>query len=294
MRIRFRLNISKHVQSGRSTMETAIHQDRPGCGAVSMSTYFKPLRRKVGVVALMLACCFMAGWMRSRIVADVFSNQRTRLISEAGKLVITRRTPVPSHASWSIIWTCRRPNAKRNPLTNRGFRNPLDHWDEFRVDWRHDAMGFHFGSGRHISWSRDRIQLWIIPYWPIAMTLTFVAFWLLIVPIPVKRPPTESQSVSATTDGRAMKIVAGHLTLLVTYVLILFWLGSYFRSSHFAIVHWEVISEEGVFYLQSRKPSPGVAAGMGKPFTYSSIVIPLTLISAWLLPSKTRAANSER
>jgi hypothetical protein len=35
-----------------------------------MGSYFKPLRRKVGIVALVLACVFTAGWVRSRYYVD--------------------------------------------------------------------------------------------------------------------------------------------------------------------------------------------------------------------------------
>lgn len=37
-----------------------------------MGTYFKPLRRKVGVVTLLMACVFTGLWMRSYILLDVF------------------------------------------------------------------------------------------------------------------------------------------------------------------------------------------------------------------------------
>ena len=35
-----------------------------------MNAYFKPLRRKLGVITLALACVFAAGWFRSHVVAD--------------------------------------------------------------------------------------------------------------------------------------------------------------------------------------------------------------------------------
>ena len=38
-----------------------------------MGDYFKPWRRKIGVVTLMLACVFMGGWMRSIFFLDFIS-----------------------------------------------------------------------------------------------------------------------------------------------------------------------------------------------------------------------------
>lgn len=35
-----------------------------------MGTYFKPLRRKLGVATLMLACVFAMGWVRSSSIVD--------------------------------------------------------------------------------------------------------------------------------------------------------------------------------------------------------------------------------
>jgi hypothetical protein len=35
-----------------------------------MATYFKPWRRKIGVMTLMMACVFMAAWLRSYKISD--------------------------------------------------------------------------------------------------------------------------------------------------------------------------------------------------------------------------------
>ena len=38
--------------------------------ALSMGEYFKPYRRKFGILTLMIACKFMAGWVRSLFIHD--------------------------------------------------------------------------------------------------------------------------------------------------------------------------------------------------------------------------------
>src|SRR6478736_6446220 len=35
-----------------------------------MGEYFKPLRRKIGVLTLAMACLFTAGWIRSQTICD--------------------------------------------------------------------------------------------------------------------------------------------------------------------------------------------------------------------------------
>lgn len=40
-----------------------------------MIEYLNPLRSKVGVIPLLIACVFMSGWIRSRYLADSLDSQ---------------------------------------------------------------------------------------------------------------------------------------------------------------------------------------------------------------------------
>ena len=46
-----------------------------------MPTYFKPLRRKIGVVTLVIACVFAMGWVRSRLIVDHYCCELSKPIS---------------------------------------------------------------------------------------------------------------------------------------------------------------------------------------------------------------------
>lgn len=49
-----------------------------------MPTYFKPLRRKIGVLTLLLACVLAAGWVRSYIDDDEFDANGRHYINSQG------------------------------------------------------------------------------------------------------------------------------------------------------------------------------------------------------------------
>ena len=48
-----------------------------------MGEYFKPLRRKLGVVTLLMACVLMAGWVRSLSIFDAVTFPFTGTIAES-------------------------------------------------------------------------------------------------------------------------------------------------------------------------------------------------------------------
>ena len=77
-----------------------------------MPTYFKPLRRKIGVLTLVLACVLMAGWVRSLSIQDKelfnIDSLRNAIISSQGSIAWERwigngRHESTSIAYWSIV-----------------------------------------------------------------------------------------------------------------------------------------------------------------------------------------------
>ena len=149
-----------------------------------MREFFRGWKRRVGVVTLLMACGFMAGWVRSGMVDDwiminINANRvRFRLSSANSRINILRWTPEKGPLFSNGINTA---SKDRNPLTGRGFRAKFDFWDEFIVERRFDWAGFHFGSGMNRSWHGDkRITIWLIPYWSIVLPLTALAAFLLL------------------------------------------------------------------------------------------------------------------
>ena len=170
-----------------------------------MGSIFRGWKRRFGVVTLTLACAFMAGWVRSDVNEDwirinIRSIRANFYVNSAnGGINVLRWTPyqVGPFVSWGV-----RPASKdRNPLTNRGVKKPYDLWHEFHVKDRFDWAGFHFGSGKHLSWHGDRgIKIWFIPYWSIVVPLTLLSAFLLLI------KPTVFSTKVVTEDSTSAQI----------------------------------------------------------------------------------------
>ena len=159
---------------------------RPSTGkAYVMWTFFPGWKRRFGGVTLILACVLMVGWLRSEVSEDWIrlNSRRVRanfhVNSANGRINILRWTP--HEAGPFVSWGVRSASKDRNPLTNRGIKKPYDLWHEFHVKNRFDWAGFHFGSGKHLSWHGEKgIKIWFIPYWSIVFPLTFLSAFLLL------------------------------------------------------------------------------------------------------------------
>jgi hypothetical protein len=61
-----------------------------------MDSYFKPWKRKIGLLTLAMACVFAAGWVRSQTTVDLmyldFPNSNFVFISGSGSFLIVRDT----------------------------------------------------------------------------------------------------------------------------------------------------------------------------------------------------------
>jgi hypothetical protein len=141
-----------------------------------MRDFFKGWRRKVGCVTLMMACVFMAGWMRSTSVVDEFSFlDRTKYDvycdSSRGCIgwVFINDKRRPSNTSlWnklrSMIW-----------MTNP---NPIDVFNG--AEWQFRRAGF--GSGKYfydVNTPFDGTVI-TVPYWSIVVPLALVSANLLL------------------------------------------------------------------------------------------------------------------
>jgi len=141
--------------------------------------YFKPLRRKIGIVTLLLACVFMGGWVRSSFfIEGVYF-----------PLEMKRSASLESYAS-SIIWMSQHGSdsgpypefhsRRISDIDDRVFENPL-------FQWRWQLCGFGFGNtvdgpkqvGNQIV-IVPQITLAVIPYWSINIPLSLTSLWLLL------------------------------------------------------------------------------------------------------------------
>lgn len=149
---------------------------------MSIGSYFKPLRRKVGVVTLVLACLFAAGWVRSWNVHDVFSMARRQ--QSIDHLV--------SHCD-SLFWATSHmnsPGESNIPFwsTNRfAFPHTVADGPNADILWRWRYCGFGTGEINDQPASYvSRTAIVAIPYWSIVLPLTLLSAWLLLL-----KPRTE-------------------------------------------------------------------------------------------------------
>jgi hypothetical protein len=156
---------------------------------VRMSTYFKPLRRKIGLVALFTACFFMAGWMRSACVTDEFSFgsgrfQTELLLSENGFLAWLRihETQSRSYPTFLDWRTFSSPGTFASSIVDDALDGPDKIWR-----WG----GF---SLLRVQTESLRATVGIIPYWAVVIPMTLLSAWLLLSKIqPPKTIPPASE-----------------------------------------------------------------------------------------------------
>lgn len=130
-----------------------------------MGDFFRPLRIKLGLATLLLACAFMAAWMRSFNTADIRTD---------GFQAIHRTFSVHSHSGlteWFIL---------------AGDPTPACHWwfDSPIVNYHHlvEAERIHL----RIRQAGEPVLQLMIPHWVIVFVLTLFSAWLLLCKQPAK------------------------------------------------------------------------------------------------------------
>jgi hypothetical protein len=138
------------------------------------------------VITLAVASMFMAGWIRSLNVEDVFSsytaNHNDLLFSSEGVLAWTRISENRAQGAIPL------PKWETNHDSDRWLipSNPKIEWD-----WKWNGFGM---SGPYMQRSACRM----IPYWSIVLPLTAISAWLLLSKPRAKvEPPITSVSEDA-------------------------------------------------------------------------------------------------
>ena len=147
-----------------------------------MGEFFKPWRRKIGCVTLIMACVFAAGWVRSLAIADVsdlsgrYLPKTTSFFQMAStsrgiefRRIWPKRQGDYSNRSWG--W---RSSPIQQEVRSRDF--------EFEVEWAKSLCGVGIEGG---SWGKPYMRpglmrIMIIHYWSIVIPLTLISSWLLL------------------------------------------------------------------------------------------------------------------
>ncbi len=156
---------------------------------MNMTTYFKPLRQKVGVVTLAISCLLMSGWVRSQSMQDTFavrtgSAYRFKLVSAWQRLVFVI-IHIDSNEQFTFtFWTSE--SAVRSEW--RLLLVPPVPTLSFRIDNRFLATGNGVAQFGNTKISADSFHL---PYWSVVIPLTLLSAWLLLSKPRQTKPSTE-------------------------------------------------------------------------------------------------------
>ena len=150
-----------------------------------MGEYFKPLRRKFGVLTLVMACVFAAGWLRSLEMDD-----EVRLPTE-GEI-----NHFLTSSNLGLEWTTVIRQMPPQPSTFRRISRPLEGgrrkiYASPQYVWSINWCGFRVG-GQGI----DQITR-IVPYWSIVIPLTLLSAYLLL-----NKPRQRKVAVDRAEDRR--------------------------------------------------------------------------------------------
>jgi hypothetical protein len=129
---------------------------------------FKPLRRKIGLITLVMACLFAAGWVRSGMFVDIITvpsgpHTMDSAYSVLGGLFWVRFREIPM---------AKLPPTKTVTARLQGTKSVFD---KPNVEWKWRLIGF--GSG---GCYKEGVTFWTIPYWSVAFPLTLLSAWLLL------------------------------------------------------------------------------------------------------------------
>ena len=144
-----------------------------------MGEFFKPWRRKVGTVTLLLALVSVVGWVRSFYFTDLITfptaNALNRLISDKHGVVWTIESQTAEeHAEveWESLFGI--------PVPNIFFSFPQS-LDLHGKVWKRNCafLGFGFLEGQ-IFGRESTMTVRIVPYWSVVFPLTLLSAYLLL------------------------------------------------------------------------------------------------------------------
>ena len=142
-----------------------------------MWVFMQPIRRKFGIVTLVLSCVFAAGWVRSLFVVDSI-NIKTILsqyfISSGFGKIHLSGTPVLGSppARGCAVRTELGVVHGKNPEGCGRFEPAGKHQPKWLYDW----AGFHVSHG---TVHGAEMTLCLVPLWSIVIPLTLISAWLL-------------------------------------------------------------------------------------------------------------------
>ena len=150
-----------------------------------MGGYFKPWRRKFGVVTLVFACVFMVGWIRGLVVEDVWQPATGKLVDQFHQDTVQHIFRFSQYGmtwqrsegldggkfGWQPGWGTNSASAAKT------VEEKIEKRFAGNMKWRWRWWGFDFYESEmdERRYTRRRI-----PYWSIAIPLTLFSAYLLL------------------------------------------------------------------------------------------------------------------
>lgn len=165
-------------------------------------TYFKPLKRTLGLLALLIACLLNLGWLRSVTSCDVGEIVRSQksavLVGSTNRGIVwssmnaEENVKLPDAASFE--W---KSGPNRAFTTNGmlfgwtlcqifrdfGYGPDLDEaakaFERNAIVWHWHRGGFHVAKARANMPTQLVVVTWIVPYWSLVLSFVLLSAWLL-------------------------------------------------------------------------------------------------------------------
>lgn len=137
-----------------------------------MREFFRGWKRKLGVLTLVLACMFAAGWIRSRSFSEGV------LHFDGGR----RSIAMFSHRSAIHIQQVNYQQPAARPVTTVWLRESLITEKSLSLDMPELKWRWHWGGFgvREFSSQQANLEICVIPYWSFVIPLTLLSAWLLL------------------------------------------------------------------------------------------------------------------
>ena len=135
-----------------------------------MGEFFKPWRRKIGLLTLVMACLCAAACVRSCEDAEIVNcccfGTNCTFASAEGEI------------HWILT-----PHSSAEPALSRKIRplyiGRVILWAYFSPDWEREFAGFQIGEGK--DWdTRVKSYFGVIPYWSIVIPQILISIWLFL------------------------------------------------------------------------------------------------------------------
>ena len=152
-----------------------------------MPAFFKPWRRKIGVLTLVMACVFLGGWVRSLSIEDkvtipIPQAASVEFLSMQSKFCLTRYSR-PQRCEW-----------KSTPMKNVT-NHPMN---LLSADWSMRFCGLRLFTNLHAY--GDKTAGLLVPYWMPVVPITLLSVFLLLSK---SRESTRTQIVVPIPAGDA-------------------------------------------------------------------------------------------